>query len=59
MSFLLNFKLTLYGHPGGDIELCDLSNEIDRVIDHFSPPNKALLAEVIYGVEHNFDLVRK
>ncbi len=57
--FLSNLKLALDSLPDGDIEFCDLGNEIGRVIANLNSPNKALLREVIYGVEHGFDLIRK
>ncbi|ANS87417.1 hypothetical protein VSVS12_03717 [Vibrio scophthalmi] len=49
--FLSSLKLVLDSLPDGDIEFCDLGNEIGRVIANLNPPNKALLREVIYGVE--------
>ncbi|MBF4390590.1 hypothetical protein [Vibrio anguillarum] len=57
--FLSNLKLALDSLPDGDIEFCDLGNEIGRVIANLSSPNKALLREVIYGVEHGFDMISK
>ncbi|HIH0410891.1 TPA: hypothetical protein ACYHN3_002810 [Vibrio cholerae] len=57
--FLSNLKLALDNLPDGDIELCDLGNEIGRIIANLNSPNKTLLREVIYGVEHGFDLVSK
>ncbi|EOW9149707.1 hypothetical protein ACWM3R_002954 [Vibrio cholerae] len=57
--FLSNLKLALDNLPDGDIELCDLGNEIGRIITNLNSPNKTLLREVIYGVEHGFDLVSK
>ncbi|EKF9219326.1 hypothetical protein O1B63_002676 [Vibrio cholerae] len=57
--FLSNLKLALDNLPDGDIKLCDLGNEIGRIIANLNSPNKTLLREVIYGVEHGFDLVSK
>ncbi|EPC8365959.1 hypothetical protein ACR29L_000222 [Vibrio cholerae] len=57
--FLSNLKLALDNLPDGDIELCDLGNEIGRIIANLNSPNKTLLREVIYGVEHGFDFVSK
>ncbi|WP_337165594.1 hypothetical protein [Vibrio fluvialis] len=57
--FLSNLKLALDNLPDGDIELCDLGNEIGRIIANLNSPNKTLLREIIYGVEHGFDLVSK
>ncbi|HGY9585519.1 TPA: hypothetical protein ACOJQP_003963 [Vibrio harveyi] len=57
--FLSNLKLALDSLPDGDIEFCDLGNEIGRVIANLNSPNKALLREVIYGVEHGFDMISK
>lgn len=57
--FLSNLKLALDRLPDGDIELCDLGNEIGRVIANLNSPNKTLLREVVYGVEHGFDMVSK
>ena len=57
--FLSNLKLALDSLPGGDIEFCDLGNEIGRVIANLNSPNKAHLREVIYGVEHGFDMISK
>ena len=57
--FLSNLKLALDSLPDGDIELCDLGNEIGRVIANLNSPNKTLLREVIYGVEHGFDMISK
>ncbi|CAE6892809.1 hypothetical protein ACOMICROBIO_LKFPLAJE_00932 [Vibrio sp. B1FIG11] len=57
--FLSNLKLALDRLPDGDIELCDLGNEIGRVITNLNSPNKALLREVIYGFEHGLDIISK
>ncbi|MBE4475875.1 hypothetical protein D5E87_23120 [Vibrio parahaemolyticus] len=57
--FLSNLKLALDRLPDGDIELCDLGNEIGRVIANLNSPNKTLLREVVYGVKHGFDMIRK
>ncbi|EJL6400809.1 hypothetical protein ATY35_19435 [Vibrio cidicii] len=57
--FLSNLKLVLDSLPDGDIELCDLGNEIGRVIASLSSPNKTCLREVTNGIEHGFDLIRK
>ncbi|MEZ8795785.1 hypothetical protein OAA_03970 [Vibrio cyclitrophicus 1F175] len=57
--FLSNLKLALDSLPDGDIELCELGNEIGRVIANLNSPNKTLLREVIYGVEHGFDMISK
>ncbi len=57
--FLSNLKLALDSLPDGDIELCDLGNEIGRVIANLNSPNKTLLREVTHGIEHGFDLIRK
>ncbi|MDA0154009.1 hypothetical protein OH460_16935 [Vibrio sp. Makdt] len=57
--FLSNLKLALDSLPDGDIEFCDLGNEIGRVIANLNSSNKALLREVIYGVEHGFDMISK
>jgi len=57
--FISNLKFALDSLPNGDIELCDLGNEIGRVIANLNSPNKTLLREVIYGVEHGFDMISK
>ncbi|EGR0581324.1 hypothetical protein NMS60_002171 [Vibrio cholerae] len=57
--FLSNLKLALDNLPDGDIELCGLGNEIGRIIANLNSPSKTLLREVIYGIEHGFDLVSK
>lgn len=57
--FLSNLKLALDRLPDGDIELCDLGNEIGRVIANLNSPNKTLLRDVIYGVVHGFDMISK
>ncbi len=57
--FLSNLKLALDRLPDGDIELCDLGNEIGRVIANLNSPNKTLLREVVYGVKHGFDMISK
>ncbi len=61
--FLSNLKLALDSLPDSDsdsdIELCDLGNEIGRVIANLNSPNKILLREVTHGIEHGFDLIRK
>ncbi|CAH8242221.1 conserved hypothetical protein [Vibrio aestuarianus] len=57
--FLSNLKLALDNLPDGDIELCDLGNEIGRVIASLNSPNKTRLREVTNGIEHGFDLIRK
>nr|WP_244916962.1 hypothetical protein [Vibrio coralliirubri] len=57
--FLSNLKLALDSLPDGDIEFCDLGNEVGRVIANLNSPNKTLLREVTHGIEHGFDLIRK
>ncbi|ENP8322112.1 hypothetical protein ACTQ8I_002068 [Vibrio vulnificus] len=57
--FLSNLKLALDRLPDGDIEFCDLGNEIGRVIANLNSPNKTLLREVVYGVKHGFDMISK
>ncbi len=54
--FLSNLKLALDNLPDGEIKLCNLGNKIGRIIAKLNSPNKTLLREVIYGVEHRFDL---
>ncbi|EKB1966240.1 hypothetical protein ONF83_004851 [Vibrio parahaemolyticus] len=49
--FLPNLKLALDRLPKGDIELCDLGNEIGRVIASLNSPHRALLRDTIYGIE--------
>jgi len=49
--FLSSLKLALDSLPDGDIELCDLGNEIGRVIANLNSPNKTLLREVTHGVD--------
>lgn len=58
-TFVSDLMSALDSLPDGDIELCDLANEIGRVIANLNSPNKALLREVIYGVEHGFDMISK
>ncbi|MCG9683539.1 hypothetical protein L1D31_13265 [Vibrio sp. Isolate23] len=58
-TFISELMSALDSLPDGDIELCDLANEIGRVIANLNSPNKALLREVIYGVEHGFDMISK
>ncbi|MBB1465651.1 hypothetical protein H5300_20485 [Vibrio sp. SG41-7] len=58
-AFLSYLELALDNLPDGDIELCDLGNEIGRVIANLNSPHKTLLQEVIHGVEHGFDLISK
>ncbi|WP_287233419.1 hypothetical protein [Vibrio sp.] len=58
-TFVSDLMSALDSLSDGDIELCDLANEVGRVIANFNSPNKALLREVIYGVEHGFDMVSK
>lgn len=58
-TFLSNLKLALDSLPDGNIELCDLGNEIGRVIASLNSPYKIHLREVIRGVEHGFDLIAK
>ncbi|WP_418114088.1 hypothetical protein RJD40_05545 [Vibrio scophthalmi] len=58
-TFVSELKLALDNLPDGDIELCDLANEIGRVIANLNSPHKALLREVILGVEHGFELINK
>lgn len=55
--FLSNLKLALDSLSNGDIEFYDLGNEIGRVSANLSSPSNILLREVIYGVEHGFDMI--
>ncbi|ANQ27025.1 hypothetical protein BA894_11415 [Vibrio natriegens] len=57
--FLSELKLALDSLPDGDIELCDLANEIGRVIASLNSPHKTSLRETIHGIEHGFDLASK
>ncbi|EIJ0946050.1 hypothetical protein LH710_001916 [Vibrio vulnificus] len=57
--FLSNLKLALDSLPEGDIELCDLGNEIGRVIASLNSPHRALLRDTIHGIEHGFELISK
>ena len=57
--FLSNLKSALDCLPDGDIELCDLGNEIGRVIANLNSPHKCHLRDVLHGIEHGFDLIAK
>lgn len=57
--FLSNLKFALDSLPEGDIELCDLGNEIGRVIASLNSPHKTLLRDTISGIEHGFELINK
>jgi len=57
--FLSNLKLALDSLPDGDIELCDLGNEIGRVIANLNSPHKCHLRDVLHGIEHGFELIAK
>lgn len=56
---LVNLRFVLDSLPDGDIELCDLGDEIGRVIANLNSPHKRLIREVIYGVEHGFNSMSK
>ena len=56
-TFVSDLTLALDSLPGGDIELCDLANEIGRVIANLNSAHKSHLREVIRGIEHGFDLI--
>jgi hypothetical protein len=57
--FLSNLKLALDTLPDGDIEFCDLGNEIGRVIASLNSSPKCHLRDVLHGIEHGFDLIAK
>ncbi|MEF1339507.1 hypothetical protein REH81_22490, partial [Vibrio rotiferianus] len=57
--FLSNLKSALDCLPDGDIDLCDLGNEIGRVIANSNSPHKCHLRDVLHGIEHGFDLIAK
>lgn len=55
--FLSNLKSALNCLPDGDVELGDLGNEIGRVIASLNSPHQCHLRDVLYGIEHGFDLI--
>ncbi|MGR5414451.1 hypothetical protein ACPV5T_16340 [Vibrio astriarenae] len=57
--FLSNLKLALDSLPDGDIEFCDLGNEIGRVIASLSSSQQCHLRDVLHGMEHGFDVIAK
>ncbi|KNH11906.1 hypothetical protein ACS79_15100 [Vibrio lentus] len=57
--FLSNLKLVIDSLPDDDIELCDLSNEIGRVIVSLNSSQKCHLRDVLHGIEHGFNLIAK
>lgn len=58
-TFVSELQLAFDSLPDGDIELCDLANEIGRVIANLNSPYKSHLCEVIHGIEHGFNLIAK
>lgn len=56
-TFVSDLTIALDSLPDGDIELCDLANEIGRVIANLNSAHKSHLREVIRGIEHGFDLI--
>ncbi|MDN2480013.1 hypothetical protein [Vibrio agarivorans] len=58
-TFLSNLKLALDSLPEGDIEFCDLGNEIGRVIANLSSSQQCHLRDVLHGIEHGFDVIAK
>lgn len=56
-TFVSDLTSALDSLPEGDIELCDLANEIGRVIANLNSVHKNHLREVIHGLEHGFDLI--
>lgn len=57
--FLSNLKSALDSLPDSDIELCDLGNEIGRVIANLNSPHQCHLRDVLHGIEHGFELIAK
>lgn len=58
-TFVSDLMSALDSLPDGDIELCDLANEIGRVIASLNSTHKSHLREVIHGLEHGFDLIAR
>ncbi|MGL0822235.1 hypothetical protein [Vibrio vulnificus] len=57
-EFIQCLKREISRLPVDDLELCDLSNEIGRVIAMLAGADKRHEQEVVSGVEHGFDLIR-
>ncbi|WED21553.1 hypothetical protein L3Q72_13115 [Vibrio sp. JC009] len=58
-AFIEELRVALAQLYEGDIELCDLGNEIGRVVGRLSTPHKAIEHELIHGIEHGIDLVAR
>ncbi|MGR5542906.1 hypothetical protein ACPV5V_30590, partial [Vibrio campbellii] len=58
-EFLKALASELESLPTGDLELCDLSNEIGIIVAKLAGTDKAIEDEIKAGIEHGFDLVRK
>ncbi|WP_114786274.1 hypothetical protein [Vibrio tetraodonis] len=56
-TFVSDLTLALDSLPDGDIELCDLANEIGRVIANLNSSHKSDLREAIRGLEHGYDSI--
>ncbi|HCE1977269.1 TPA: hypothetical protein NGS68_000535 [Vibrio parahaemolyticus] len=57
--FINELQLALKELPVDEIELCDLANEIGRVIAVLAHPTTDNKREVIAGIEHGFELIAK
>lgn len=56
-AFVSDLTLALDSLPDDDIELCDLANEIGRVIANFNSSHKSHLREAIRCLEHGYDSI--
>ena len=58
-EFVKNLSSSVESLPTKDLELCDLANEIGIALARLAGAEKFNEREVLAGIDHGFDLVRK
>jgi hypothetical protein len=58
-ELLKTVRTSVQALPSNDLELCDLANELGIALAKSVGTDKSYEAEVLSGIKHGFDLVRK
>ncbi|WP_417762388.1 hypothetical protein [Shewanella sp.] len=58
-ELLTTVRTSVQALPSNDLELCDLANELGIALAELVGLDKSYEAEVLSGIKHGFDLVRR
>ncbi|MCH1924168.1 hypothetical protein L9G74_06435 [Shewanella sp. C32] len=58
-ELLKTVRTSVQALPSSDLELCDLANELGIALAKLVGTDKSYESEVLSGIKHGFDLVRK